>query len=458
MNSPQRASEEKISSPGRSAQTKDGTVATNGSDDATVPQSGSNKNSSSSNKNSSKRKKKRFSPDMSTMSTEEKLAAVRQQFEDEKQGKLQLFRAFQSVSHELGRTRDDLARALDESAPLMEQREYADRNWYDGGLWRAPSVLPGVYSQSFRASRLREVISLADLFFGLTIVTAFTRVGVAISTAGFVDLHSLLYFAVFWTVSGKEASYSTRFDTTDLSANAVTLVTCFAVLFASLSVQQPINSVDGNRIMIMAAFVAALHILLYMRVLFMTEGLRDGADSDLRNQSGENTAGSNNETPASTTQQSAFNGSPGKQSEFMGLQNNRNSNDEDDGNAQEAFDSSLSDDIRKFAVYNIVMGFFELVVWVIGVVVFPADWPHRWGLFLAGVVLAFRVPMVFLQSDFYGMFSLDLRNWNHAGLTDLVCFLRSLLFQTRRFIYSPIGVSASEYSCGGKRILFVPDA
>ena len=48
------------------------------------------------------------------------------------------------------------------------------------------------------------------------------------------------------------------------------------------------------------------------------------------------------------------------------------------------------------------MGLFELVVvWVIGVEVFSPDWPHRCGLFLAGVVLSFRVPMVFLPSDYF---------------------------------------------------------
>ncbi|KAL7581512.1 hypothetical protein ACA910_022081 [Epithemia clementina (nom. ined.)] len=357
--------------------TKDA-VATSPSDEVTVPQSGgkSSNNNNSNNVSSSKgaavnkKKKKRISQDLSSMSVEEQLSIVKEQVQQEKAGKRKLFLSLVKLANELRRVRD-------ESVPLLEQREYAERNWYDGGIWRAPAVLPGVYAQTFRASRLRQAISLADLFFGLTIVTAFTRVGVAISTEGFVDINSLLYFAVFWTVSGKEARYSTRFDTTDLSAQAVTLVTCFAVLFASLSVQQPINSVDGTRVMVMAAFVSGLHILLYVRVL-VTERWREGD-----NEGDTSTDGKNINTDKDQGQ----------------LEND--SENKETGDENMTVQPTLRDNVRSYAILNIFMGVCELLVWVVGVVVFPEEWPDRWLLFLGGIVFAFRIPMVFLPSDFY---------------------------------------------------------
>jgi hypothetical protein len=107
------------------------------------------------------------------------------------------------------------------------------------------------------------------MFLNLVIVTGFTRVGLAItSTAGEVKLESVLYFAVFWTIWGKEASYSSRFDTTDLSAQLETLLACFAVLFASLSVSLPMNSEGGSRIMMMAGFCSFMHFCLMARVFW----------------------------------------------------------------------------------------------------------------------------------------------------------------------------------------------
>ena len=77
-----------------------------------------------------------------------------------------------------------------------------------------------------------------------------------------------MYFAVFWTIWSKEASYSTRFDTSDLSAKTEALLTCFAVLFASLSASQSMDSSGGVRIMKMAAFCAFLHFGLMGRVFW----------------------------------------------------------------------------------------------------------------------------------------------------------------------------------------------
>ena len=371
------------------------------------------------------------------MSVEEQLVFVREQVEQEKAGKRKLFHSLVKVASELRRVRD-------ESEPLLEQRDYADKNWYDGGIWRAPTVLPGVFAQSFRTSRLRESFSLKDLFFGLTIVTAYTRVGVAISKEGFVDVNSLLYFAVFWSVSGKEASYSTRFDTTDLSAQAVTLVTCFAVLFASLSVQQPINSIDGTRVMVMAAFVAALHILLYARVLVAEHWSGDGGDDNDADKDEDN----NSHTRKYRTATSF--GSTEVLAEIK---------------------KEYRPKVRTFSIFSLGMCLCELLVWIVGIFAVPSDWPHRWIIFLGGILLAFRVPRSFLPSDFHGMWLLLLLRRVCVPVLCLLCdphislfgsmfhvsFSNSFLLQTRCVIHSASGILTPEYHCGGKRILYLPN-
>jgi low temperature requirement protein LtrA len=154
---------------------------------------------------------------------------------------------------------------------------FANQAWYEGGLWRSPRVLPQIETQkqSDERTRVRQAVSLSDLFFNLVVVTAFTRVGLAITRSGQVTVDSFLYFAVFWSIWSKEASYSTRFDTTDLSAKAETLVTCFAVLFASLSVSAPMDSDSAPRIMIAAAFCSLLHCGLMARVFCSFRGGSD---------------------------------------------------------------------------------------------------------------------------------------------------------------------------------------
>jgi len=333
---------------------------------ASSVKSGKSKSKSVASTRSGRRKKKKGTSTSSLgtdsaasnrdLPIEDQLALAKDQVKKEKAGKRKLFHSLVKLANELRRTRD-------ESIPLLEQRNYADKMWYDGGIWRAPELLPGVYNRSFYTTRLREPISLTDLFFGLTIVTAFTRVGVAISKMGFVDINSLLYFGVFWSVWGKETSYGTRFDTSDLSAQAVTLVTCFAVLFASLSVQTPINSVDGGRVMFMAAFVAALHLLLHIRVVVTSREMED--DEVLQQQQ----------------------------------QSNK---DDDNGQKTEADPMvQLQSNIAAYGTFNAVMCFLELVVWLVGAVVFPTDWPYRWILFLLGILLALRVPRALLATDFH---------------------------------------------------------
>lgn len=264
---------------------------------------------------------------------EEKLRLAEEQITLEKAGKRKLFHSLVKVANELRRTRT-------EAQPVLQQQEYAEKQWYDGGMWRAPQVLPGAAKTRPPKRVLREAISLSDLFFNLVVVTAFTRVGVAISQQGHVDAKSFVYFAMFWSIWSKEAGYSTRFDTTDLSAQMETLVTCFAVLFASLSVQAPLNSDDGTRMMMMAAFVAALHCLLHIRV-------------------------------AAT-------------------------------NWRSRTESLLSKHVIHYAIFNIVMTLCESVVWLVGILIYPVDWPYRWCIFVGGIVLGLRVPRAFLANDFHG--------------------------------------------------------
>ena len=158
-------------------------------------------------------KKKKIKKKSSTSSELQKAHA---QIAHEKAGKRKLFHSLVKLANELRRTR---AAHL----PLLEQQQYVEQEWYTGGLWRAPRVLPFAKPQTANAPRQRQAISLSALFLHLIVVTALTRVGVVISSQGFVSVHALLYFAVFWQMWTKEASYTTRFDTTDLSAQLVTL-------------------------------------------------------------------------------------------------------------------------------------------------------------------------------------------------------------------------------------------
>jgi Bacterial low temperature requirement A protein (LtrA) len=314
------------------------------------------------------------SSSMLLLTDEQQIQQLKKQILEEKAGKRKLF-------HSLVKLANELKRIKQESVPLVEQQSYDNRNWYDGGMWRAPEVLPGVTARMqqqhrttqqqrdiVNTAKTRQAISLSDLFFNLVIVTAFTRVGVAISQTSFIDVSRLLYFAVFWQVWSKEASYSTRFDTTDLSAQMVTLVSCFAVLFASLSVQASIDTVDGTRVMYMAAFVAALYAWLHVRVLLSMMGKNNSTTtttSDNKN-SGTTTAPT---SPAATTTTTT---------------------------------PPLYRHIQNYAIFNIIMNLLETSVWCIGIFVFEETWPFRWIIFLMGVILALRVPRAFLANDFHG--------------------------------------------------------
>jgi Bacterial low temperature requirement A protein (LtrA) len=275
------------------------------------------------------------------LTLDQQVANLKRQVLEEKAGKRKLFHSLVKLANELRRFKQD------EKEATWYANQGAAR-WYDGGMWRAPQVLPAVASSSLLS---RQAISLSDLFFNLVIVTAFTRVGVAISNISTIDTSRLLYFAMFWNVWSKETSYSTRFDTTDLSAQVVTLVSCFAVLFASLSVQASLDTEDGTRVMGMAAFVAALHCLLHVRV-YITMASTTTAT-----------------TTATTTTTTAT--------------------------------PPLYRHVQHYAIFNIVMNLLETSVWCGGIFVLDKDWPFRWLIFVAGVLLALRVPRAFLANDFH---------------------------------------------------------
>jgi hypothetical protein len=254
------------------------------------------------------------------------------QAKNEKAGKRKLF-------HSLVKLAEELKRVRHVSKPLQANAEYANQAWYQGGMWRAPQLLPAVdqHVAKTQRARPRQAVSLSDLFFNLVIVTGFTRVGLAITNSGTVTPDSFLYFAVFWTIWSKEASYTTRFDTTDLSAKAATLVTCFAVLFASLSVSTPIKSTGGVRVSIMAAFCSALHCALMGRVFWWH---------------------------------------------------------------RTAEPNTLDGTVKSYALFNTLMNFLETVTWISGITLVPRD--YRWITFTLGVLLALRIPRAYLSNDFHG--------------------------------------------------------
>jgi len=183
------------------------------------------------------------------------LAGLRTQLNHEKLAKRKLFSSLSKLATELKRHKK-------ETKPMMEALEYANRSWYEGGMWRPPSILPGVVQNPNEvvpySTTTRE--SLSHLFFNLVLVTAFTRCVTHQQSTTTWDV-PLLYFAVFWMIWTKELNYSARFDSTDLFSESINVLTCVAVLCGSLSAAN-----GDTSIMMMAAFIAALHILVQCRV------------------------------------------------------------------------------------------------------------------------------------------------------------------------------------------------
>mmetsp|Transcript_2173 Transcript_2173/g.3998 ORF Transcript_2173/g.3998 Transcript_2173/m.3998 type:complete len:642 (+) Transcript_2173:694-2619(+) len=271
----------------------------------------------------------------------EKLNKAKYDLQLEKGMKRKLYQGLVKLASELKDARE-------EYKVLKEQSEQGEKNWYEGGMWRGPELLPGIRdsarhrmsngAQTVPEKRSKDAVSLSDLFFDLVIVTAFTRVGVAIQDRGGLDGASLAYFCVFWLIWGKEASFSTRFDTTDLSSRIETLLTCFAVLFGSLSSTAMFDSGDATRMMIVAAFIAMLHFLLHLRVWYW---FRDVSQ----------------------------------------------------------FSEMIC--VKQYAQYVMALTALEFLTWVVGIISLSETSSLRAYIFLIAIILSFRVPRSFLPNDFH---------------------------------------------------------
>lgn len=272
----------------------------------------------------------------------EKLSKAKYDLQLEKGMKRKLYQGLVKLASELKDARE-------ECKVLKQQSERGDKNWYEGGMWRGPELLPGIRASARHRmatgekivpeKRSKDAVSLSDLFFDLVIVTAFTRVGVAIQDRGGLDGASLAYFCVFWLIWGKEASFSTRFDTTDLSSRVETLLTCFAVLFGSLSSTAMFDSGDATRMMIVAAFIALLHFFLHLRVWYW---FRDVSQ----------------------------------------------------------FSEMIC--VKQYAQYVMALTAMEFLTWMVGTISLSETSSLRAYIFLIAIILSFRVPRTFLPNDFHG--------------------------------------------------------
>jgi len=155
---------------------------------------------------------------------------------------------------------------------------------------------------------------------------------------GSISLPSLAYFCIFWQIWSKEASYSTRFDTTDISSHLETLLACFTLLGGSLSAHSPFDGEGCTRIMGMAAFVAALHAALHGRVWYW---FREGGEPD-----------------------------------------------------------SVNYSVKRYAVFITVMNTLEIITWGVGMWL-PNESAFRPWIFLIGILLNLRLPRGFMPNDFH---------------------------------------------------------
>lgn len=174
-----------------------------------------------------------------------------------------------------------------------------------------------------------------------TAVTAFSRVGAAIQDRGTIDLPILAYFAIFWQIWSKEASYSTRFDTTDISSHLETLLACFALLGGSLSAYSDFNSDGCTRIMGVAMFVAFLHMALHARVWYW---FANGGGDDV---------------------------------------------------------DSVNYSVKRYAVFITTMNSIEMINWGVGMSL-PNESSWRGWIFFFGILLNLRLPRGFMPNDFHG--------------------------------------------------------
>jgi hypothetical protein len=120
-----------------------------------------------------------FSPDdgktksEKIMKLKEKLHNVKQELHAEKSVKNKLYKGLVKLASELKDART-------EAKSLKENLHAEHRSWYEGGMWRAPELLPQVAERNkepdtVAPKRGKDAVSLSDLFFDLVIVTAFNR-------------------------------------------------------------------------------------------------------------------------------------------------------------------------------------------------------------------------------------------------------------------------------------------
>jgi low temperature requirement protein LtrA len=358
-----------------------------------------------------------------SLPVEEQLSSAKEQITLEKAGKRKLFHSLVKLANELRRTRDRLDHA--------KSTEFT--TWYDGGMWRSPSLLPSVLANATSApgaSRGHASAELQQLFFHLVIVTALTRVGVQVSAnaSSWSDYYYWIYFAIFFSVWTKETSYSTRFDTSDLSATVGTLLTCLAVLFASLTVASPHTDDDQGddladdgltRIMYAAAFVSLLHTLYHVRVGLSTV-LPSGSN---RRISGDPTRASVS-SPVSSRKSARYSGYNYGTNELLEQQLSRSSSaslslsgsfvdrilsaqamDSGRGNVDTTPTPTVSPlvrQIRSYAILISVMNALETCIWITTIFILPTDYyQYRWVLALCALGCNIRFPRSFLPNDFY---------------------------------------------------------
>lgn len=259
------------------------------------------------------------------------VARTRKLLSDERNSKHQLYNSLVKLAVELKRMRA-------ESMPLMNAADYAKQTWYEGGLWRAPKALPSV-GQERQNALLRQPLGLTDLFVTVVVVIALTRIERAIVEIGWPTVDTLLYFVLFWTIWIKDLNYKTRFDSTDLSIQAVNILTAMAVLYGSLSVTSPLRSADGTRLMQVGGFVALLHLIVHFRLWLC-----------------------HIQAKAGTVERSA----------------------------------------RNYALFRVILTFLETVAWAVGIFVLPQDFSYRWIVFVVAFGLSPMLPGIFLGNDFNG--------------------------------------------------------
>ena len=259
---------------------------------------------------------------------EKELEHVSARLTEEKKTKRRLYQSMVNLAQELKDLKARLA--------IFTRRAA----WYDGGIWRSPEMLPGV--ESYRkpsSSSILQPVSLTELFFDLIIVTSFSRVGKEISQTGTLTWCLVAYFGIFWLFWMKESSYSTRFDTSDLSSQIKTLITCFVVLYATLSISTSFDGESGTRIMMAAAIVSFLNFLAHTRVYFkFKDAVYDSAGYLARN----------------------------------------------------------------YAWFIMIMTFMETFTWCVGIFLVSHKSRRRWVIFLFGILFSLRIPKAFLANDFHG--------------------------------------------------------